>query len=398
MPWKESTMINERTAFALSSLQEGVNFSALCARYGISRKTGYKWRERFLEDGAQAMGDLSRRPRHSPEQLCEEVLLRINRLHQRHPQWGPKKIQALYLRAHRSAPSLSSFKRVFERSGWVQKRPRRRSSEAGRICHGRKGRRPNEVWTVDFKGWWHTGDGHRCEPLTIRDEATRYLLEVRAMRSASTEAVRAVFEAVFTRYGLPQVIRSDNGPPFAARSRVLGLSRLSAWWVALGIDLERGRPGKPQDNGGHERMHRDIQGELQANAAEDQSQQQAAFEIWRKTFNEERPHEALGMRMPAEVYTKSPRRFRETPTDLAYPGMLTRRVQRSGQLRINGQLIQLSSALAGWSVGLKHLEQDRYEVFFAQLRLGEIELQSAAFVGAASGPDETSLPPQQNIS
>src|SRR5690606_9917653 len=179
---------------------------------------------------------------------------------------------------------------------------RRKNAETGRIHFGKKAEEVNDVWTVDFKGWWHTLDGVRCEPLTVRDEKSRYVLEVRSMATAKTEAVRAVFEQLFHQHGLPKAIRSDNGSPFAARSAVMGLSRLSAWWLALGIDLERGRPGKPQDNGAHERMHLDIRNELEQCASEDLERQQAAFDIWRKTFNEERPHEALGMRTPAELY------------------------------------------------------------------------------------------------
>ena len=391
-------MINERTEFALHSLQEGINFSQLCREYGISRKIGYKWRKRFLEDGACGMADQSKRPHRSPSELTETVVCRINRLHHRHRHWGPKKIHELYQRSYGSSPSLSSFKRVFDRSGWVTKRVRRRGAEAGRIYSGRKAEQPNDVWTVDFKGWWLTADRARCEPLTVRDEATRYLIEVRAMASARTEAVRAAFEQAFLRYGLPDAIRSDNGTPFAANSAALGLSRLSAWWVALGIDLERGRPGKPQDNGGHERMHRDIQAELQCHAAGYLREQQAAFDIWRKTFNEERPHEALAMKMPAELYLPSSRKYHGTPTDLAYPGMITRRVKKTGSIKIQGQYIQISTALGGWSVGLKPTDADNYQIYFGALPIGRIELTAAAFLGVASHPEEGAPTQQRNNS
>ena len=381
-------MINERTEFALRSLQPGVNFSELCLEFSISRKVGYKWKNRFLKEGGAGMTDQSKRPKSSPSELTESVVCRINLLHNRHKKWGPKKIHELYRRSYGEGPSLSSFKRIFEKSGWVKKRRRRKSKESGRIGSGYKAKEPNDVWTIDFKGWWHTGDGSRCEPLTIRDEATRYLLEVRSMASAKTEAVQAVFEEVFRRYGLPKAIRSDNGAPFAAKSAVLGLSRLSAWWVALGIDLERGRPGKPQDNGGHERMHKDIRDELQCCAADDLEQQQAAFDIWRSTFNNERPHEALGMKTPAEVYENSPRKYEGTPDDIEYEGMLTRRVGQAGQIAMESRKIHISGALAGWSVGLKPLDADCYDVYFAELRIGQIELNSASFLGVASDPEE----------
>ncbi|MBC2602908.1 integrase core domain-containing protein [Puniceicoccus vermicola] len=256
----------------------------------------------------------------------------------------------------------------------------------------------NEVWTVDFKGWWHTRDGERCEPLTVRDEHTRYLLDIRAVESARTETIRMCFERIFRIYGLPEAIRSDNGPPFASNRSILGLTRLSAWWVALGIDLERGRPGKPQDNGGHERMHLDISNELQSCADADARAQQAAFDIWRKTFNEERPHESLGMAFPAEVYAKSPRAYLDSPADIDYPGMLRRKVHRTGVIGVDGIQIRLSTAFAGWSVGLQPIDPDRFEVYFAKLRIGTIELSSASFTGVASHPGETVCKPQQNYS
>jgi putative transposase len=387
VPWKETTMTDKRTEFALRALQPGVNFSELCEEYGISRKTGYKWAARFEARGAAGMADASRRPRSSPGGLGEDVVCEIARLHQAHPAWGPRKIRELYARARGEAPSESSFKRVFEKCGWVRKRRRRRSAETGRIRSGTRAAAPNEVWTVDFKGWW-LADGERCEPLTVRDEYSRYVLEVRAMATASGEAVRAVFEELFRRHGLPGAIRSDNGSPFAARSAALGLSRLSAWWVALGVSLERGRPGKPQDNGAHERMHRDIRDELEGRAGLDARSRQAAFDTWRRCFNEERPHEALGMRTPAELYRNSGRPYEGTPEDIAYEGMRSRRVDGKGMVKVDGTRIALSAALSGWSVGLKACGRSAYEVHFGKLLIGHLDVSTASFVGAASGPKE----------
>ena len=219
-----------------------LNFRALCQEYGVSAKTGYKWKQRFLQEG---MAEESRRPKTSPEQLPEGEVCEIVRLKMAHLSWGPRKIRELYLRRHGEVASESTFKRVLERAGLTQKRRKRRSSEAGRLCSGRRATAANEVWTVDFKGWWRSG-AKRCEPLTVRDEHSRYLLEVRALQNARSETVRKSFERLFERQGLPGAIRSDNGSPFASALALLGLSRLSAWWVALGIDLERGRPGHPQ--------------------------------------------------------------------------------------------------------------------------------------------------------
>lgn len=372
-------MINERTKFALLSLQPGVNFSALCEQYGISRKIGYKWRNRFLTDGISGLVDQSRRPFNSPQKIDEGILCEIVRLHEAHLTWGPIKIRELYARSYGSAPSESSFKRIFDKCGWVKKRKRKRSRDTGRIHSGYRAEEPNDVWSVDFKGWWYTNDGERCEPLTIRDEFSRYILEIRVLKDATTGSVRRAFEAVFKLHGLPKCIRSDNGSPFAARSAVMGLSRLSAWWMVLGINLERGRPGKPQDNGAHERMHRDIRDELECHAEDDIQKQQAAFDIWRNSFNQERPHESLSMKTPAEVYRNSPRIYEGTAADVHYEGMQSRRVQTTGMIRLNGGQIMISRALSGWSVGLKASGDGNFDLYFAGLRLGEIDSIRSSF-------------------
>ena len=387
MPWKETKMIDERMNFALKSLQEGVNFSELCAAYGISRKTGYKWRERYKSQGAVGLYDQSRKPANSPHQLSESLLCQIVKLHARHPKWGPKKILHLL---HRDAayapeaPSESSLKRVFERCGWTRKRTRRRHEQAGRIRSNRRAQRNNEVWTVDFKGWWRTGDRQRCEPLTVRDEHSRFILTAQPMARSDTESVRAVFEKLFERYGLPGAIRSDNGSPFACSSAILGLSRLSVWWLSLGISLERGRPGKPQDNGGHERMHRDIAAEVQAYAQGTLAEQALALELWRETFNQVRPHESLGMKTPAEVYAASDRKYEGTPDDIAYSAMIRRKVNSRGYLSYESHNIPISTALTGWSVGLKPVDSDHLDVYFANQYLGQIELSTLSMLAGAS--------------
>jgi len=369
--------MEQRIEFALRAVRT-LNFRALCQEYGISAKTGYKWKERFLRDGVRGMEEQSPRPRSSPEQLPEEVVCEMVRLKLAHLNWGPRKIRELYLRRHGEVASESTFKRVLERVGLTQKRrPRRRWSEAGRLCSGKRAAAPNEVWTVDFKGWWKSW-GKRCEPLTVRDEHSRYVLELRAMEGASTEKVQQSFERLFERTGLPQAIRSDNGAPFASVHGLLGLSRLSAWWVALGIDLERGRPGHPQDNGAHERLHRDISREIEALGQSDQ----AAMDVWRQSFNYERPHEALSMRCPGELYRVSERKYQGTPEDLDYPQMCPRRVSAKGTIKLDGQVLFLSTALAGWSVGLKPITQERMEAWFGRLLLGEVDLATSSFIRA----------------
>jgi hypothetical protein len=239
------------------------------------------------------------------------------------------------------------------------------------------------VWTVDFKGWWYDPQGKRCEPLTVRDEYSRYVLALQRLADARTETVRPCFERLFERYGLPGAIRSDNGTPFAHVKGLLGLSRLSAWWVVLGIDLERGRPGHPQDNGGHERMHRDIGAELEPRTGD-----QAALDLWREEFNQERPHEALGMKCPAQVYQASPRRYAGSPEDLDYPGMYSRKVTHDGTIKWQQVMFFVSTSLTGWSVGLKPLGDGRLEVWFGRLLLGWIDPGTESFQRAEIRPLE----------
>jgi transposase InsO family protein len=366
--------MNQRMEFALRAL-ETTNFRALCREYGISPRVGYKWKDRLLEEGMWRLNEKSRRPKTTPGSLREEEVCRIVALRVRHKSWGARKLQEIYRRAHGEAPSESSFKRVMEKAGLVAKRPRRKACQGGKIGDERRAGAPNEVWSIDFKGWWHDAEG-RCEPLTVRDEWSRYLLEVRALENARMETVRTCFERLFERYGLPKAIRSDNGVPFSSSRALFGLSKLSAWWVALGIDLLRGRPAHPQDNGAHERMHKDIAREVEGTHYVDR---QATLDVWRKEFNEERPHESLGMKMPSEVYTPSARKWEGTPDQLDYEGLMTRKVKSDGHLCFESQVIFLSTALHGWNVGLKPLRDGTLEVYFARLLLGHICPETSSF-------------------
>ena len=371
--------MDQRTQFALEALNTH-NFRALCRRYGISAKTGYKWKERLLRYGVAGLAEDSRRPHHHPEALDEATVCEIVRLKQRHRGWGPRKLRDIYLRQHQGAgPSESSFKRVLQKAGLVDQRVVRPAPSV-RLFAGRRAQSPNEVWSIDFKGWWHDPAGLRCEPLTVRDEHSRYVLEICRLQDARTETVWRRLEQLFERHGLPEAIRSDNGTPFATRTGVLGLSKLSSRWVALGIDLERGRPGCPQDNGAHERMHRDMSQQLQKTAG---GWSQEALDVWRAEFNHERPHEALGMKRPAEVYCHSPRRYRGLPAQLDYGAMETRTIHASGCLKWQNHPIFLSEALAGWNVGLCSRADGRWDVYFAQLLLGQLEPSTLSFMRGA---------------
>jgi hypothetical protein len=243
------------------------------------------------------------------------------------------------------------------------------------LSSGAKAKAVNEIWTVDFKGWWHGTEG-RFEPLTIRDEFSRYLLELRQVPNARSQTVQQSFEKLFERHGLPQAIRSDNGTPFASRTAVLGLSRLSAWWVALGINLERSRPGKPQDNAAHERLHRDISQELECLG---KNVSQEALDLWRHQFNFQRPHQALDMRCPGELYHHSSRKYAGGVQELIYEDMITRRVNDSGCIRWKEHSLFISQSLSGWNVGLKSIQNQKIQLWFAQLLLGHLDPATLSF-------------------
>lgn len=383
MPWKQTQAMDQRIEFVMKALSCS-DFGRLCRDYGISRKTGYKWRERFLNEGIAGMAEQSRRPKSHANELTEAEVCEIVRLRQAHPHWGARKLQELYRRAHRmEPPSESSFKRVLERTGLTRERRRREVRQNGRLARGLKAEAPNDVWSVDFKGWWHDNRGRRIEPLTVRDEHSRMVLDLRVVANARTETVRACFERLFETHGLPAAIRSDNGPPFACVNALHGLSRLSVWWLALGIDLERSRPGCPQDNGAHERMHRDVKKELQAGRV---GCTQEAFDLWREEFNTERPHEALAMATPAECYHPSPRPYEGTPEELDYQGKETRRVQTTGKIRVSGELIPISTSLAGWDVAFGDQEDSRIELWFSNLLLGHLHTDTLSFRPATPTP------------
>lgn len=383
MPWKENGVVDQRFEFVMRVLHGPASFAQLCEEFGISRKTGYKWKERFLRGGIPELRDELRRPERSPSTLPEGVVCEMVRLKQAHRTWGARKLQALYQRLHggQDTPSESSFKRVLERAGLVEhRRQRRKSQDTGRLQIRLTPQHPNELWTVDFKGWWRSGDRQRCEPLTVRDAYSRYLLCVWAAPDAASETVRERFQALFERYGLPGAIRSDNGSPFASSSAPLGLSRLSAWWVALGVDLDRTDPGHPEQNGSHERMHRDLAAEVQYARNDSLEELRETLEVWRQSYNEQRPHEALGMKTPAEVYVPSKRKYSGDPEEVEYPlGYLSRQVCSHGTIRINGERIWLSGALAGWHVGLEPVEDQMYRVHFGRLCLGHLDLRTLSF-------------------
>jgi len=382
MPWEETDIVTLREEFVLKALGKQLPFTRLCEEHGISRKTGYKWMERFRKGGLPALHDETRGPKGNPNALSENVVCELIRIKRSVAStWGPKKVLRIYECKHgfSGAPSLSSVKRILDRAGFVRHRRRRRKDETARIKHGVTPKAPNELWTVDFKGWWKTRDRARCEPLTVRDEFSRFVLDLRVMESTGEKAVRPAFERVFEMYGLPDTIRSDNGSPFASCRAPLGLSRLSSWWISLGIRLDRIEPGKPYQNGAHERMHLDIRDELEANPTENLSQSQEVFDEWRHTFNWIRPHESLEMKTPGEVYSPSKSVYEPGKVDISYPlNWLERRVKSSGCISLSKNDIHVSHALYGHVVGLQPVA-DRLDVYFDYLRVGYIDLHLMKF-------------------
>jgi transposase InsO family protein len=371
MPWKETRIMNERMRFIVQHENQESNVSELCRQYRISRKTAYKWLGRYEAEGPVGLEDRSRAPKTqaravSPE--AEELLLAARAAH---PLWGPRKLKAWLL--DRSSglllPAPSTIGALLKRHGLTipRKRLRHATPSATPLSQADA---PNHTWCIDFKGWFKTGDGKRCDPLTISDAYSRYLLRCQASAKTDGEHVRALCEAAFREFGLPLVIRSDNGPPFASTG-LGGLSRLSVWWIRLGITPERIAPGKPQENGRHERLHLTLKLETVSPPAASGRAQQQAFDHFRREYNEERPHEALGLTPPARLYTASPRPFPARLKELAYPDdWTTRAVRGSGQIKWGGLDVRVSEALIGERVGLEPIENGLWRVWFAQAALG----------------------------
>jgi putative transposase len=387
MPWPTVTMNESRREFVRRALQRGCNFAALCRECGIARKTGYKWVARAREEGLRGLREHSRRPRSSPQQLGEEVVCALGRLKLAHPRWGPMKICELYRRQYGEVISVSTSHRILQKLGLVQKRRRRVRRNASTGAAPITASRPNHVWTVDFKGWWTLASGERCEPLTVCDAYSRFVLAAVVPTTSGGAAVQRVFLELFERYGLPEVMHSDNGSPFASVHAPLGLSRLSAWWVSLGIDVVRSRPGHPQDNPAHERMHGDIAAEISLHVQSDRTAQQAGLDLWRQEYNTVRPHQSLQHRCPSELYRRSDRRY--SPAQLDYGrGFHPRRVSDNGVIRWHGENVFISTAFAGQLLGLRRASNQELEVWLHHLLLGHVDLQTYAFRVAPSRATE----------
>jgi transposase InsO family protein len=376
--------MDQRAEFIKEMLKEERPFKHLCQAYGISENTGYKWKERFIQEGMKGLSDRGRTPLHSPTGLPEKTLLEIIRLKNQYPCWGPKKIRVLYQREHgqRDLPSESSFKRVLDKAGMTKKQ-RVRSTvpvSPSALRQYIQAKEINDVWALDFKGWWRSS-GELCEPFTVRDMESRFMLEARLMRSKGTAAVKAVMQETFREYGLPKVIRSDNGTPFCATNGTLTLTKLSAWWMSLGILPDRIDPGSPGQNGSLERVHADIAREVEGRVSGGVDANQEALNIWREAYNHVRPNEALGMRTPAEVYRPSPRKYTGDFDELDYPpGYHPRKVFGTGVFSYRNTRIMLSTALSGYVVGLRETQSELLEIFLGEFMLGLVDPRAACFI------------------
>ena len=360
--------------FVARACRPGARVSALCREFGISRQTGHKWLKRYKKHGPDGLEEISRRPKSSPLATAEEVVLAVLAVRDAHPRKGPKKLfRLLERKLGEQTPSVATIARVLRRFGKVRQRSRFSRISLVEAAPAIRAAACNDVWTVDFKGWWRSLDGQRCEPLTVRDAHSRFVLAVEVFSSPSLERAKEVFGRLFRRYGVPRYIQCDNGSPFINVRARGGLTRLSAWWVSLGITVLRSRPGCPQDNGGHERMHRDLAEDVQVMPATCRAAQQRACDRWRQEFNHVRPHEALSGEVPASLYKRSERR----PHLVSYlypPHWIVRTTARTGTLNIDGMQFKVGLALACQRVALEPIGGRNYRMWFNQVDLGTVEL------------------------
>jgi len=373
MAWNERSRMDKRVLLVGEYLKGERPMTELCREFGISRKSAYKWVGRYQADGVAALEDRSRAPHSHPSRIDAVVLEALVQARRAHPHWGARKILAWLgrKRPEFALPVASTVSEVFSRYGLSRARHARRRTPPYTDPFG-DADAANRIWCADFKGDFKTGDYLRCYPLTVTDAFSRMILRCKALRSTKTVGVQPAFESAFREFGLPERMRTDNGTPFASRGAG-GLSRLSIWWVKLGIRHERIEPGHPEQNGRHERMHRTLKQETLCPPASCMRTQQARFDAFQTEFNQDRPHEGIDDETPASRYTPSPRAFPRRLTAIEYPtGFNVRRVAASGRIRWKSALVTIGHALEGEPIGIQ--EQDgMHHVFFADVRLGFLD-------------------------
>lgn len=380
MPWKTVSLLKARQRLVEAVLAGRQTVKTLASRCGVSRQSAYKWLQRYRQGGVAALHDQLRRPRRSPKRLAAHWIQALAQARRVHPHWGAKKIRHHLRRKYprRRLPCVRTIHRHLRRLGWVRPRPRRARSGPAVAHPGlSQARRPNHVWTVDFKGWFRTDDGARQEPLTVRDLFSRYGLRLRLLPHQDDRPVRRSMQRLFQARGLPEAIRVDNGSPFAGKG-ALGLSRLSVWWLRLGIRVEFTRRARPGDNAAHEQFHGCYQREVVALGAAHGPAMQRRSSLWLAHYNGKRPHEALAGRTPAQAYRPSPRPYPKELPPLVYSRRWeVRRVRNRGHIKWRGRLRFMGRAFVGQTVGLKPLDQRLHAVYLGKLLIGHLHQQDA---------------------
>lgn len=388
MPWQQTDPVNERLNFVAAVQLGNQSVADICRHFGISRKTGYKILARYEREGPEALRDRSRAPRSHPNQTSVEVEAAVLRVRKAQPTWGSKKILAVLARdsAMDELPARSTVDAILKRAGVVRPRRarvRRQPSSAPVV----RAREPNDVWSIDYKGWFKVGNGIRCDPLTVNDVFSRASLECRALVAPKLEDVQYRLEDAFCRLGLPRYVLSDNGPPFGSRG--LGrLSRLGVWLLRLGVQPVFIEPGRPDQNGRHERFHETLKAETATPPRASIRAQQAAFDRFRKHYNEERPHEALGMRVPADLYKPSSRRMPWQMPEHVYPADFeARRIRRDGTMKWAGGYVFVGEALAHETVGVEALHGGHWALHLGPMRLGILHERSSTVMPILADAD-----------
>jgi len=375
MPWMETYVMEQKVKFIMELIDGNYTMAELCRYYNISRKTGYKWLGRYEQAGIEALSDRSRAPHNHPHEMSHQVKDSILMIKKRFPKWGAPKIRARLERIHSvwdSYPAISTIGLFLHKQGLTNPRKRRRKATPTELPLTAGGH-SNQVWCADFKGHFKTADGSRCNPLTISDQCSRYLLCCRHLDHMSYKLSRMRFERVFREYGLPEIIRTDNGSPFASRG-LGGLSRLSYWWIRLGIVPERIEPGHPEQNGRHERMHKTLKDHTAKPPAKTLTQQQRRFNKFCIEYNDHRPHEALEMQTPSECYSGSTRNFPSRLPQVSYPDhMQIRAVQMHGNIRYLSRKLFVTESLYGDYVGIERISEDISRLWYCDYLLGEID-------------------------
>jgi len=385
MPWQEATPVEQRERFVRDHQRGLYTMTELCARYSISRKTGYKWLDRFDDGGVAALEDRSRAPHHCPHAMSDETAAMICEARRGHPHWGAGKLLDWLAPRHPDLdlPASSTAGDLLAREGLVKKRRRRRREEHPGVVPATT-TQPNDLWTADFKGHFRTGNGIYCYPLTVADLHTRYLIGCDGLLSTRGDGVRAVFDRLFQTSGLPRAIRTDNGVPFATVA-IHGLSPLNVWWIQLGIQHQRILPAHPQQNGAHERMHKTLKREAIRPPRRTRATQQHAFNRFREEYNHERPHQALRGRTPGDLYRPSSRAYTGALPPIEYPGhFVVKRVTNAGTFRFKKRLLFIATALIHHPIGLEEIEDGVWSIYFCHVLLGRLDERDYVLRGLRS--------------